>query len=119
MSNKKFGELIPGNSLWMLCISPTNDEPLDIINCIVDSINNDKTVVGVRYVDRADKSKMLRNYFRVNPDLYINDSLKEDKEHRMAALFETKEKAIEGYIYYCESKIQKYKENIKEIGDFI
>lgn len=57
-----------------------------------------------------------KGYFRVNPESYINESLKENKEHRMEALFETKIDAIDNYIRYCEDKIQQYKNNINQLS---
>ena len=114
--NKKFKDLVPGNSLYILFINPVNDEPVGVLNCIVSSINDNKTVVGVQYVSREDKSKMEIGYFRVNPESYINESLKENKEHRIEALFETKIDAIDNYIRYCEDKIQQYKNNINQLS---
>lgn len=118
---KKFKDLVPGNSLYILCMNPENDEPVRIANCIVRgiNINNDKAIVGVQFTDPDDKSKMIINYFRVNSESNINDSLKENVEHRMEALFETKENAIDEYIHYCEDKIQQYKDNITKVGGFI
>lgn len=112
---KKFKELIPGNSLYILCIDPETNELGRIMSCIVDKLNDSRTVLGVRYVNPKNKNEMILSYFRVNPESYINDSLKEDKEHRMMALFETKNDAKKNYIEYCKNKIETYKNNIIEI----
>ena len=114
---KKFKDLVPGNSLYILFMNPDNDELVRISNCIVRSItiNSDKAVIGVQFTDPNDKSKMIINYFRVNPDYYINNSLKEDIEHRVSALFETRESALDEYIKYCEAKIQQYNNNINKL----
>lgn len=116
---KKFEDLVPGNSLYILFMNPENDEPIRITSCIVSHMNDRKTVVCVQYIDSKDKSKMAADCFRVNPKSNINDSLKENIEHRVAALFETKEAAVDGYIHYCEDKIQQYKDNINKIEGFI
>ncbi len=115
--SKKFKDLIPGNSLYILCIDPETDEATNIISGIVDNINESCTVLGVRCVDPDDKSKMKIGYFRINPESYINDSLKDNKEHRIMALFESKMSAVENYIYYCEGKIEAYKSNILKAGE--
>ena len=112
----KFKELIPGNSLYILCIDPETDEATGILGGIVNSLNDSGTVLGVRLPDPSDKSKMILLYFRVNPEHEINDSLLEDKEHRLKAVFESKNDAIGKYIEYCESKIEQYRRNIESIG---
>jgi hypothetical protein len=113
----KFKDLIPGNSLYILCIDPETDEATGIREGIVDSLNDSGTVLGVRLLDPSDKSKtILRIYFRVNPEHEINDSLLEDKEHRLKSVFESKTDAISKYIEYCESKIEQYRRNIESIG---
>lgn len=114
----KFKNLIPGNSLSMLCLDPITYEVTNIIGCIVESINYSGTVLGVRFTDQEDKNRMMVVYFKVNPDLEINDSLKEDKEHRLKALFESKKDAITGYIEYCEAKIKTYEQNIQRLKDW-
>ena len=114
--SKKFKELIPGNSLYVLCLDPETSEATGIIGGIVDSLSNSGTVLGIRLPDPSDKSKMILLYFRVNPEHEINNSLLEDKEHRLKAVFESKTTAIEKYIEYCESKIEQYKKNIEEVG---
>ena len=116
---KRFKDLVPGNTLYMICIDPDNNELLKIISCIVDNINHSGTVIGVRFVDPNDSSKTLIDYFRVNPESYINDSLKEYKEHRVKSLFETKNDAIDNYIYYCEDKIKQYQNNITKAGKIV
>lgn len=112
----KFKDLIPGNSLYVLCLNPETDEATGIIGGIVDGLNHSGTVLGVRLPDSTDKTKMILLYFRVNPEHEINDSLLEDKEHRLKAIFESKTDAISKYIEYCESKIEQYKRNIEEVG---
>lgn len=112
----KFKELIPGNSLYILCIDPETDEATGIIGGIVDSLNHSGTILGVRLPDSDDKTKMILLYFRVNPEHEINDSLLEDKEHRLKAIFESKTAAISKYIEHCESKIEQYRKNIESIG---
>lgn len=111
----KFKSLIPGNTIYVLSMDPDTHKIINIVGGIVDNINQAKTVLGVRISDPSDKSKMIVLYFRVNPDSEINDSLQEDKEHRVSALFESKTDAISGYIKYCEDKIQHYKDNIKDV----
>ena len=115
--SKRFKDLVPGNLIYILCLDPNTSEPLKIINGFVNSIGHNRTVLGVSFTDPYNKSQMLIDYFRVNPESIINDSLKEDKEHRMKALFETREKAMEEYIYYCEAKIQQFKDNINKISE--
>lgn len=117
--SKKFKDLVPGNSLFILCIDPETNEFGKIISCIVDKLNDSKTILGVTYVNPKNKDEMITSHFRVNPESYINDSLKEDKEHRMMALFETKNDAKENYIEYCENKIEIYKNNIIKIKEMI
>ena len=117
--NKKFKDLIPGNSLFILCIDPETNEASKIMSCIVDKLNDSKTILGVRYVNPENKNEMIVGHFRVNPESYINDSLKEDKEHRVMALFETKDAAVENYIKYCEDKIETYKNNINKISKLV
>ena len=116
---KKFKDLVPGNTLYTLCIDPDSGEALRITSCIVDSINHSGTVVGVRFVNPDNKSETLVDYFRVNPESYINDSLKEYKEHRVKALFETINDAVDNYIYYCEDKIQQYQNNITKVEKIV
>ena len=117
--SKKFKDLVPGNSLFILCIDPETNEFGKIISCIVDKLNDSKTILGVRYVNPKNKDEMITSHFRVNPESYINDSLKEDKEHRMMALFETKTDAVENYIAFCEEKIETYKNNIEKVSRLV
>lgn len=112
----KFKDLIPGNTIYVLSMDPNTQETINIVGGIVDNINQDKTVLGIRICDPSDKSKMVVLYFRVNPGSEINNSLQEDKEHRINALFESRVDAISKYIEYCESKIQQYKDNIENVG---
>lgn len=117
--SKKFKDLVPGNSLYILCIDPETNEASRITGCIVDRINDSKTVLSVRYVNPKNKDEMIVSAFRVNPESYINDSLKEDKEHRMMALFETKTDAVDNYIAFCEEKIKTYNNNIEKASKLV